>query len=352
MPSPVPPETPPTTGFIEASRERLFLRMIIDGVSGAGKTATGLLFSTALARHYGGRVAVIDTERGRALAYQNTEFAPDGFLYNQLSQPSVDKYRNAIKQAATIPGVKVLFIDSLTHAWTGEGGLLEETSGYSEKEAFSKRWDEVGRKQNRFVNEMTSIPLHVIATMRVRTDWFIRSEDGKTKIDRVGVKPNQRKDIEYEFGIYCRMDEYHTLSVQKSDCSAIDRLEVHCPTMEFMSPVIEWLQTGRATTEVSTLARVASPGQLHEYYELLLLRGHNKQQVDLAFYRKYGSKPDQCSEDFLEERLEELRRRPNVPRPNSDAPGSVSQDKVGDLPLSTAVANGATSQSTDQPTTN
>ena len=85
--------------IVDAVREQIKLRMLIDGVSGSGKTATALLFATALARRYGGKIGLLATEQNRDLAYVGTRFAPDGYQRIVLSgTKSVANYRAALNR--------------------------------------------------------------------------------------------------------------------------------------------------------------------------------------------------------------------------------------------------------------
>jgi len=62
--------------FKPAERRQGKLRMTIDGPSGSGKTYTALRFASAITKRIGGKIAVIDTERGSASKYVGE--APDG----------------------------------------------------------------------------------------------------------------------------------------------------------------------------------------------------------------------------------------------------------------------------------
>ena len=314
--------------FVEAEREHIRLRMAIAGPSGSGKTATGLLLATALARHLGKRVGVIDSEKGRALSYKGTKFAPDGFLHLPLKTTTVEAYLNALSKAASNPAIGVLVVDSLTHAWAGEGGLLEEADTYSGEDNW-KKWGPIGKKQNKLLGAITSSPLHIIATMRSKTEWMPQTAviDGRTKItgiNRVGTVPVQRKGVEYEFGIFLTLDQYHNLSVIKSDCTEIDRVEVLCPNESFMEPIIEWLETGKVTQEIEVHSRLATLQQISEWYELLQKKGISEQQGIPAFVGKYGSKPEEMTEEFLESILVEWRQSVTGAKMAAPPPSYVS----------------------------
>src|SRR5436309_1723879 len=103
--------------FSRATKKHARFRLALCGPAGSGKTLSALRVAAGM----GGRVALIDTERGSASLYAD-RFEFDVLEIHPAYQPS--KYAAAIK-AAQAAGYEVLVIDSLSHAWAGEGGILE-----------------------------------------------------------------------------------------------------------------------------------------------------------------------------------------------------------------------------------
>src|SRR5665811_318110 len=104
--------------FQKATKQRVKARFAIDGPSGSGKTFTALVAATALAEN--GKIAVIDTEHGSASLYS------DAFSFDvlELDNYHPNNYIKAIEMAEK-QGYDVIVIDSLSHAWEGEGGALD-----------------------------------------------------------------------------------------------------------------------------------------------------------------------------------------------------------------------------------
>ena len=103
--------------FKQAVKHESKLRLAIAGPSGSGKTYTALAMAAAL----GGPVAVVDTEHGSASKYADL-FAFDVLEMEAPFHP--DRFIQAIREAAAA-GYKTIILDSLSHAWNGQGGLLE-----------------------------------------------------------------------------------------------------------------------------------------------------------------------------------------------------------------------------------
>jgi KaiC/GvpD/RAD55 family RecA-like ATPase len=222
--------------------------MAIDGPAGSGKTYTALRFAHALAN--GGRIAVIDTERGSASKYVGE--APDGIPWQfdvaELATFSPEKYAQLVEMASR-SGYDVLVIDSLSHAWEGKEGALEIKQKIGDSWS---AWRHVTPIHNRMIDTILQAPLHVITTMRSRIEYVQEQDDrGKTVIRKVGMSPIQRPGVEYEWDIVCDIDYAHIMTVSKSRCSAVADMTLEKPGPDFMRPVIEWLTSGNPSLPVA-----------------------------------------------------------------------------------------------------
>ena len=104
--------------FAKAVRSKAKLRLGISGPSGSGKTYTALM----IAQGIGGTVGVVDTENGSASLYADRF----DFASLEMHPPyTADKFLAGI-EAAHKAGINVLVVDSITHEWTGEGGVLDK----------------------------------------------------------------------------------------------------------------------------------------------------------------------------------------------------------------------------------
>jgi len=225
--------------FTKATKKKSKLRLALMSPSGYGKTYTALAIGTNL----GKRVAVIDTERGSASLYS------DKFAFDVLELDSFEpqKYIDAIHAAETA-GYDVLVIDSLTHAWTGSGGALEMADTVAAKSSARNTftaWREVTPIHNAMVDAILRSPLHIIVTMRVKTEWVLEeNERGKKVPVKKGLEPVQRKGMEYEFTVVADMHENHAMTVSKTRCSALDGKMFKLPGKDVADVLINWLNDG------------------------------------------------------------------------------------------------------------
>lgn len=230
--------------FKPATRSKSKLRMAIDGVSGSGKTFSALRFAFTL----GKRVAVINSESGAVQKYLG--LAPDNIPWNfdicELANFAPTSYTAAIL-AAGAEGFDCLVIDSLSHAWAGEGGALELKDKVGDKNSFTA-WKTITPMHNRMIEAILRSPCHVIATMRSKTDYVIEpGANGKMQPRKVGLAPIQRAGMEYEFDLYATMDTDNFLTITKTRCHHPSFAMGCCvpkPDAQWFSPVADWLNDG------------------------------------------------------------------------------------------------------------
>lgn len=226
--------------FTPATKKQSRLRLALIGPSGSGKTFT----ACRIAKGLGGRVAVIDTERGSASKYA------DLFEFStlELDRYDPDTFIQAI-ETADRAGFEVLVIDSLSHAWNGKGGILEQVDSIAarsqSKNSFSA-WREAGPKQNRLVDAILKSRCHVIVTMRVTTEWVVEKDErtGKNAPRKVGLKPVQKEGMEYEFDVVGDLSDSQ-LVVSKSRCPALTRAVINEPGEELGRTLAAWLSDGK-----------------------------------------------------------------------------------------------------------
>ena len=225
--------------FRKAERRKAKLRLAITGPAGSGKTYGALLVAQGL----GGRIAMIDTENGSGDLY--ADFCD--YDVQTLTAPySVQKYLAAIHEAEEA-GYDVLIIDSLSHAWSGEGGLLDVhnqvTSSMKSGNSYAA-WRTITPWHNRLIETMLGSKCHIIATMRTKTDYAISQGDrGKTEVQKVGLAPVQRDGMDYEFTIVFDLSMEHTVTVSKDRTSLFDR-QVFTITQDTGKMLRKWLDSG------------------------------------------------------------------------------------------------------------
>lgn len=224
--------------FQEVVRAKSKLRMALTGVSGAGKTLGALYIAYGLTGDWS-KIAVIDTEHERARMYANrTDLGTGKFLYCPLYPPyTAERYTSLVKEAASVVGPDgVVIVDSFSHAWNNEGGVLDvkdRIAAQAGKNSYTA-WNEAGKVQNSLVNTILAVGCHTIVTMRSKMDYVMQeNERGKTQPVKVGLAPVQRDDTEYEFDIVLDIARSHIATASK-DVTFLDKYG------EIITPELGW----------------------------------------------------------------------------------------------------------------
>lgn len=233
--------------FQEVVRAKSKLRMALTGVSGAGKTLGALYIAYGLTGDWS-KIAVIDTEHERARMYANrTDLGTGKFLYCPLYPPyTAERYTSLVKEAASVVGPDgVVIVDSFSHAWNNEGGVLDvkdRIAAQAGKNGYTA-WNEAGKIQNSLVNTILAVGCHTIVTMRSKMDYVMQeNERGKTQPVKVGLAPVQRDDTEYEFDIVLDIARSHIATASK-DVTFLDKYgEIITP--ELGRQLKAWLDDG------------------------------------------------------------------------------------------------------------
>ena len=231
-----------------AERKKAKLRVALMGPSGSGKTYT----SVKIAKGLGEKTVVIDTEQHRADLC--ADIMPFGII--DLGEPySPERYIEALKVAEE-SGAGTIIVDSLTHEWSGIGGVLEIQAQLANSPKMNSfmAWAKVTPRHRALIEALLRSPAHIIVTMRTKTKWVVNEEAGRSKPERVGLDPVQKDDIEYEFIVSFLMDHEHNAYPVTDHTGLFDSSTVlNKPGEELGERLLAWLNSA------------SDPEQLAEY---------------------------------------------------------------------------------------
>lgn len=268
--------------YSKVTREKSKLRLALAGSSGSGKTLSALLIAYGITEDWE-KIALIDTEHGRARFYANrSDLGTGEFLYQEMTAPfSPEKYIQMVQEGAeTVGSDGVVIIDSFSHAWDNEGGVLDiksEIAKRTDKTSYSA-WDEAGKIQNNLVNTILSVNCHTIVTLRTKMAYAMEINDkGKTVPVKIGLAPVQRENTEYEFDIVLNIARNHIATASK-DTTFLDQWQ-GVITPELGKSLKEWLDMG------------VEPEMCQDCGQRILpFKGKTIQQIAEGTLRNYGRK--------------------------------------------------------------
>lgn len=230
--------------FKKAERFLTNPTIAITGPTGSGKTFSALRLASGISKAMGKPFALIDTENGSASLYS------DHFDFDTLNITppfTTEKYIQAINDAEK-GGYCALVIDSITHAWAGEGGLLEQKAQLDARPGSNHwtNWGPIKLKDQKFRNAYlhSSVPFF-IATMRSKMEYAQTENNGKKKVEKQGMAPVQSDGIEYEFSVVLDVAMNHEAEVSKDRTHLFDKTPIFKIGEETGEMLVEWRAGGK-----------------------------------------------------------------------------------------------------------
>lgn len=225
--------------FVKAERKQSKLRLGLSGPSGSGKTYSALL----MARGLGKKVAVVDTEKGSASLYSHLF----NFDVSNLSPPFLPE--NYIREIADAEknGYDVLIIDSISHAWMGEGGVREQKDTLDQNPRSNQwtNWKKPKEAFSRLKNKIIFSSIHIICGLRAKQAYEQTvDETGRKKIEKMGLEPQIEPGFEYELTTIFDMQMNHHAMTTKDRTGLFDN-KIFIPTEETGRQFLEWLNSGK-----------------------------------------------------------------------------------------------------------
>jgi hypothetical protein len=195
--------------------------------------ATGLLGTS------GGRIAVLDTEKGSASLYA-TSYEYDVM---ELGAPYTPERYIEVIHAAEEAGYDVLIIDSASPEWSGAGGCTEANEELAQAKFRGNTWSawsSTTPRHRSFIESMLQSKMHIIATFRAKEDTV--QEGGK--IRKVGMKMEARDGTSFEFSVVFELEHSSHMANVTKDRTRLFGSDPHKVTEKTGAMLLDWLNEG------------------------------------------------------------------------------------------------------------
>lgn len=200
---------------------RAGMRLLISlyGMSESGKTLSALLLAQGMEPDPAKR-GLLDTEGGqRGRAY--VDHIDGGYLYGTLTPPfTPERYVQAIAEFESA-GVNVLVIDSISHIWTAEGGILEMVENATEKNDMAK-WKGPKRRLQKATGRILRGDMHIIVCARGKQPMVeeVDAVTGRKKYVAGPIVPVQEKGLWFDLTVIAQMlgDGHFTIAKPQGKC--------------------------------------------------------------------------------------------------------------------------------------
>lgn len=203
--------------FRKSTRVRVKASIMIEGLTGKGKSGLALAMAKTLASSWD-KIYCIDTENMALDLFEglplHTGEKIEGF--NKIDLTSVEGYSPSnyamLQSEAIKEGAEVVVIDSFSHAWARQNGVLdlvaniESTSRNSNKFA---AWNDpkIIKEKNLIFDLVRSSEAHIITTIRSKEKFSLEYDEakGKNEVVSLGEQQVQQDGLKYEPDLVLRM---------------------------------------------------------------------------------------------------------------------------------------------------
>lgn len=194
------PSDAPAFTVVEAVREAVPSLTAFWGFSDSGKTYSALRYARGLVGPQG-KIVGIDTENKRMKFYAGMF---GGFGHIDLQPPFTPHRYTAAVETAIRHGADAIIIDSASHVWQGEGGVLEQAD--ATQATGLRKWQAPKTAYVRMVNRMLRSPVHMIFCLRAKEHYVQKGAGKQAEVVHMGQIPIFGAGFIYEMTVAVRME--------------------------------------------------------------------------------------------------------------------------------------------------
>ena len=244
-----------------ASRKKVKIKMNIASPSGFGKTYSSLQLGIGITGNWE-KIAVIDTENDSASLYSH--LGP--FKTLRLDPPyTPDRYIEAIETCEKA-GMELIIIDSITHVWKGQGGILEYQNALGGR---YQDWAKATPLYQKWLNKILQSNCHIITTNRKKQAYNMITEGNRTKVEKIGLEDEIRDSYDYEVMLaFDIVNKNHMAKASKDRTGLFVNLPEFVITPETGRMILNWCQSGNEITGDVILEKIGDCSTIQELLSL------------------------------------------------------------------------------------
>lgn len=220
----------------KAKRSSVWIKGILGGASGSGKSYSGLALCQGIYEMAGGEgVCMINSEASRGVYYAEKW----DYSIIDIDPPyTAQKYIEAI-DAAIDAGFKVILIDGISQEWSWLNEYHDSLGGNS-----FQAWARCKPIHKKFMDKILTCPAHLICTARGKQEYSIEEKNGRKEITKLGLGNEQSKQLSFEFTFSLMLNERHIWTVDKDNTGCFEGTAAGLLTEEDGRRLYEWANVG------------------------------------------------------------------------------------------------------------
>jgi hypothetical protein len=226
------------SSFRKADRAKVPLKIMIEGVTGSGKTWSALLMAKGMVKDPT-NVFLIDSEMGRGELYSHLY----DYKYARVEVPHQPSKYVALIREAVDAGAEAIIVDSSTHPWK----FILEYKDQLDAKPNSNRWANWGKVKPLFdelKNAIIQCPVHVIVTTRSKTEYMQQGSGDHARIVKQGTAAILEPEAEYDFLLVLTIDRTHQATASKDNTGLFDHMPPKVLAVEDGKRCLKWHSEG------------------------------------------------------------------------------------------------------------
>ena len=256
--------------FQEATRAQCKASIVIEGLSGKGKSGLGLMLAWVLAGENWEDVSALDTENRSLNLYRGLTTHLGGIFgpFKKFDLTKVHGFKPThyvkSKEVSIKNGAKAFIQDSISHAWIGPSGVLDLVGKAEAANKAVNKFNAWGTPEIRVekdsIFEMIRDPdIHMISTVRVKEKYLMKTGEGITSL---GEQMIMMPDLKFEPDLVLSMRRAGTVTgvapiayVVKSRYAIFTEGEEYEFDIDTMRQLREYLEEGADPEVIKEMQR-------------------------------------------------------------------------------------------------
>lgn len=212
--------------FTDVQRTQCKAAIMIEGLSGSGKSGLALLIAKHLASDQS-KVFAIDTEARALNLFADLPASDEGVFkgFKKVDLTPEDGYAPsnylALRKLAIENGAEVVIFDSITHAWQHQGGVLTMVNDFVASKNNNDKYaawrnPKIANEKNLLLDLLRCNDCHMITTVRLKEKFALEDNPttGKKEVKSLGDQQIMQDDIKYEPDLVLHMETPGNATVQ------------------------------------------------------------------------------------------------------------------------------------------
>lgn len=268
----------------EAERKKVKASIGIDGTTGTGKSTLALYIGWILAGRQWDKVSASDTEN-KSLDLLVGQRLHDGTVIGKFLKADIfqeDGYSpfnyEYLKNQARKRGDLVHIMDSYSHGWTRQGGVLDAVDTAKKANPKANQYTiwglpDIKDAKNLIFELVRDSEMHMISTLRVKEKHAMEMDErGKNRVVSLGEQQQQQEGLKYEFDLLLSVEQPGNVETGEGTIVYVDKsrypLFPKGATMEITQQLIdalrEYLEEGADPDDLEEQLRLELTDSLKE----------------------------------------------------------------------------------------